>query len=83
MECFSCFPYYTGHANVEINNLDQLIWFIMRKDFLPTAISLFFQRLSDLTPRWATIYQIWQPYNLLHLKYPSIQLLPSALVKSF
>ena len=39
--------------------------------------------LSDLIPRGATIYQVWRPYYLLHLKYPSIQLFLSALFKRF
>ena len=43
----------------------------------------FLQILSDLTPRGAAISQIWQPYYLLHLKYPSIQLFLSALFEMY
>ena len=34
-------------------------------------------------PRGATIYHIWQPYYLLHLKYASTELFLMALFKRF
>ena len=55
----------------------------MRNDFFPTDFSLFAEILSDLSPYGAAIYQIWQPYFLLHLKYPGIQLFLSVLFEIF
>ena len=49
----------------------------------PPVLVYFAEILSDLSPRGAAIYQIWQPYFLLHLKYSSIQLFLSALFKMF
>ena len=53
------------------------------KLFLSHCFQSFLQRLSDLTSLGTAIYHIWQPYYLLHLKYPSIQLFLSALFKRF
>ena len=55
----------------------------MRNNFFPTAFSLFAEILSDLFPRGAAIYQMWQPRCLIHLVYPSIKLYASALFKRF
>ena len=83
LQWYSCFVQSTGHVNVQTNQINQLRQFIMRNDSFPTAFSLFLQGLSDLTSRGAAIYHIWQPYQLLHLKYPNIQLFVSVLVKRF
>ena len=50
--------------------------------FFPSLL-VFLQRISDLCPRRAAIYEIWQLYYLLHLKYRSIELLLSALFEMF
>ena len=55
----------------------------MRNNFFAIAFSLSADILSDLSHGGAAIYQIWQPYYLLHLKYPRIQLFLSALFKKF
>ena len=84
---FSCLLESTCHANVEIDNLDLLKYFNMRNDFFFCHFQSFLQRISDLSPRWAAIQQIWQPLKYLkyfkHLKYQSIELLLSALFEMF
>ena len=39
--------------------------------------------MIDLSSHRDAIYQIWQPYNLLHLKYPSIQVSSVLYLKGF
>ena len=54
----------------------------MRNNSFAISSSFLLQRLGDLT-RGVASNQIWQPYYLLHLKQPSIQLFLDALFKIF
>ena len=54
----------------------------MKSDFFPTAFSLFC-RDEVICPPVGQLFTKWQPYYLLHLKYPSIPLFLSATIKRF